>query len=844
MLSYNFAFGFIIKISVLIMKRTVLLSLGFAAALVANASIKESVQMNLPQTAVQQGMKVKDEKKVVAASAVYNQKVVSAGKLVKSFKNMGIYQTEDGKYVRVLNKNNKLNLNNYSKSQAVEAAADASFSENFDGWDGETANWLPTGWSQESKVGSDANVTWGVAEGNYYAVAYDTYALNITAALDLDMETFQPIFPEQDEWCYSPAFTVAAGDYLSFMLNYDPGLTLLNWDEQPAAYVYDAENTNLEVLVSSDNGANWNKIWDAVTDAKTYSDEELYNITGTSPWKGVACDLSAYAGQSVKLAFRFVGSAGNDMMIDNLSVGDVTPVASYTVPSDMFVFSAGEYDSYYPFARLAGAYAKNTFTNNSGMGNTYQWEYYSSEDGALVYSDDKNLSVEYPYGQYPYPVLTSYVGENASEPYEFGMWQNAAGSPASSFWQTGGYAMAMSQTGEITAIYPVVNWERYYNFGSVFFGGLGVNDDDAGYTANFGDEGDELTFDSFASLIMYSGVPYAMDAVYLTIPDASVEGDENANITVSVYRVTAEGTRGELIGSGTCLLSDDLYAADPEAKSKLVPCYFTQKIGALTQQMPLTIDDNVLVCVSADKSLKFNLSFQVTEQTGLSATGWGDGLLYEANYVILEDQNGQLRYYTLSSFGMNPAATGTENWALITGIGMEFSVFYNWMFEESGNYSFVAPVAGGESQAFVINTLLSSDYWTIEGDGLYDWVDYVIDDENGTLTFTATALPSGVTGRSTTITVSTYGASPIKFTIQQGEAGVEAVETSANRVSVVNGNFEVEAAGATSVDVYNVAGQKVASAAIEGTTVVPAQDLAKGLYILKFNDNTAVKVMK
>ena len=82
------------------------------------------------------------------------------------------------------------------------------------------------------------------------------------------------------------------------------------------------------------------------------------------------------------------------------------------------------------------------------------------------------------------------------------------------------------------------------------------------------------------------------------------------------------------------------------------------------------------------------------------------------------------------------------------------------------------------------------------------------------------------------------------MTVQQGQAGVEAVETSANRVSVVNGNFEVEAASATSVDVYNVAGQKVASAAIEGTTVVPAQDLAKGLYILKFNDNTAVKVMK
>ena len=164
------------------MKKTVLLSLGFAAALVTNAGIKDAAVMELPQPVNRQAVEVK-EKKVVAAPAVSNQKVVSAGKLVKSFKNMGIYQTKDGKYVRVLNKNNKLNLNSYSKPKAVEAAADASFSENFDGWDGETANWLPTGWSQESKVGSDANVTWGVAEGNFYAMAYDTYSLNITAAM-------------------------------------------------------------------------------------------------------------------------------------------------------------------------------------------------------------------------------------------------------------------------------------------------------------------------------------------------------------------------------------------------------------------------------------------------------------------------------------------------------------------------------------------------------------------------------------------------------------------------------------------------------------------------------------
>ena len=842
------------------MKRTVLLSLGFAAALVANAGIKDAVMMELPQSANRQAVEFK-EKKVVAAPTVYNQKVVSAGKLVKSFKNMGIYQTKDGKYVRVINKNNKLNLNSYSKPKAVEAAADASFSENFDGWDGETANWLPTGWSQESKVGSDANVTWGVAEGNFYAMAYDGYSLNITAAMDLDPETFAYIFPEQDEWCYSPAFTVAAGDYLSFMLNYDPGFTLLNWDvmQTTAEYVFDSENTNLEVLVSADNGANWTKVWDAVSDAKSMSVEELYSVIGTSPWKGIVCDLSAYAGQSVQLAFRFVGSAGNDMMIDNLSVGEVVPVASYSVPYNMFVNSSGVNSGYYPFARLAPAYTDIEFANESQMAETYEWMYNSPEDGSDIFSEEENLTVNYPYASWLYPTLTATTGSNSSEPYQFGSWINSQGAPASSFWQTGGYIAAGKDD---VMDYPVVNWEAYYLSGLTAFSDMLVNGSDEGYSESFGDpvlddEGnpeldadgnpiyEELHFDSYATLIEAPQAPYALNGVYLNIMVSSVSGDQTKPIRVSVYDLTPEGQRGNLIGSGECYITDNIASDASESNIYVVPCYFTQQIGALTQQVPLTIDSAVLVCLTADEGLSFAPVLSLTTMTGLSATGYGDGLFYDSNYLILSDANNQLGYYSLKSYGSN--AEGV--WRLITSVGMEFDVFYNWLYENTGNYTYEAPATGGDSDAFVMNSLFSSDYWTVEGDGLFDWVDYTIGDFDTStgdteLTFSVQPLPEGVSGRKTAITISTYGAAPVTFGIFQGDAGVSVVETSANRVNVVNGNFEVEAATATAVDVYNVAGQKVASAAIEGTTVVPAQDLAKGMYILKFNDNTAVKVMK
>ena len=80
----------------------------------------------------------------------------------------------------------------------------------------------------------------------------------------------------------------------------------------------------------------------------------------------------------------------------------------------------------------------------------------------------------------------------------------------------------------------------------------------------------------------------------------------------------------------------------------------------------------------------------------------------------------------------------------------------------------------------------------------------------------------------------------------QGEGGVKAVASDAVKVSVAGGNFNIKAnAGVNSVAIYTVAGQLVKKAAlVAGDNVVPASDLAKGVYVLKFNNNYAVKAVK
>ena len=109
--------------------------------------------------------------------------------------------------------------------------------------------------------------------------------------------------------------------------------------------------------------------------------------------------------------------------------------------------------------------------------------------------------------------------------------------------------------------------------------------------------------------------------------------------------------------------------------------------------------------------------------------------------------------------------------------------------------------------------------------------------------FEVEALPAGVEGRACDVVLSYYGASAT-IHITQGNAGVEGVEVSAAKVSNVNGNFVVSCDNATEVSIYNAAGSLVKTAAINGESVIDAQNLANGMYILKFNNNVIVKAVK
>lgn len=144
-----------------------------------------------------------------------------------------------------------------------------------------------------------------------------------------------------------------------------------------------------------------------------------------------------------------------------------------------------------------------------------------------------------------------------------------------------------------------------------------------------------------------------------------------------------------------------------------------------------------------------------------------------------------------------------------------------------------------------------------------DWVTatepLVIEDAQGgwdtyrayVLEFSADALPAGETSRQGVVTVTCPGGVQKSFEIGQGNwtpTSVENVETANASVAVAGDNFQLTYGDEyNAVEVYNVAGAKVASYALPqgGSFEVPAADL-KGVYMVVFQGakNTTVKVVK
>ncbi len=215
-------------------------------------------------------------------------------------------------------------------------------------------------------------------------------------------------------------------------------------------------------------------------------------------------------------------------------------------------------------------------------------------------------------------------------------------------------------------------------------------------------------------------------------------------------------------------------------------------------------------------------------------------------------------YFGVTYDGKNGRTLGIYDCGIFTFTGNDGGEFYLSLVDISTTmyYPYVAVdddvlsfSTEGETKTLEVNSLFTSDYITVSGDGEGDWWSYEVgegDTSTGLIPvdFTVAPLAEGVHKNWAMVNISTPGAGKVVYLIQDDGSSVDSVEAANTSAKVVNGNFEVESANATAVAVYNLAGQKVAEATFEGKAIVAAADLAKGVYVLKFNNNVVVKLAK
>lgn len=508
----------------------------------------------------------------------------------------------------------------------------------------------------------------------------------------------------------------------------------------------------------------------------------------------------------------------------------------YTIPQGNYFLSVAigtnsDFDgSILGSSTVGPAYKDITFKNTSEGFDSFEWTYttFEANEPVELTSTDKDLTVNYPWCFVENPILRS----NGQE-YQFGKFQTSGGEQTSITQYGGSSHDVLPALGLQGGFMGAQNFDPgKFNAG---WGLLpGVNDPDCQRIF-------EQNAVSYGYLIPKPDAPYALGGLVLHF---TADGDLSKSITVNL-RSVEETAQGSVIGEAfaTATLAGSEFMENPVFSSQSADTYLgqvlfkEQGVGGLEKASVLTISDAIYVEVTAPQGLVVS-PFAALEQ------GEVDDAFLSANancFVTLEDG-------TMYPYGVISFSDQEGNSYRVVGSFMAMDLSYSWLKPLDGT-SFEVPVEGG-SKDMKFETYYSTDSWKVtdSANAIGEWLNYEIsfDEESfvGTVSFTVDQLPAEVKDRYSFVTISEPGAS-VQVLVQQGDgSSVEGIDATTTTVRVEGNNFVVNSDSATAVEIYNIAGQKVAAAAVNGETVVPAGNLANGVYVVKFDNNRVVKVLK
>lgn len=448
---------------------------------------------------------------------------------------------------------------------------------------------------------------------------------------------------------------------------------------------------------------------------------------------------------------------------------------------------------------------------NASKQATALWTYgvgdMSKAGGETFTSTDKNLVVNYPMTYSSAPILKVADGQT---------WQ-----PYGVSEKAGNVAGTVNSTGlpsSLSTQHFNVNWTPKTTDGKFAFGS----------DCLAGADGFGIVFDEPA-------VPYYVETARMLIKNVSLKN--GAELTLNVYKINDDGTLGDKIAVGKAG-KDDVKVVGSDICAVTFNFFEEDELGGLSKVS--FYPETALFYEFTGFKDNSNISF--------------DSMCFNWPYV---DDEGTIPTsypaevgYFLSGGKMIPFSALFEDTYSAPVLFVD-ALMGSLSLDKSSNH--FADNGGSLDVAVETNLTIFKDYagkpvqyYAVEND-IPDWLEISVsyDATKGTVfNFKADPLPEGVSGRRADVSFTTVIGGREVFVATQGDASVAGVEATNSKVAVVDGNFVVESDNATSVAVYNLAGQKVAEAAFAGKATVPAADLAKGVYVVKFNDNTVVKVAK
>lgn len=711
------------------------------------------------------------------------------------------------------------------QNKAKYTANDTIFFDSFEGWDGKTLPWLPTSpnnWSTKSNIDNitpyiSAGMcpTWTLYEGDGYYVPYatDKYQFLVCMFADevMGADGVTPIAPapKQDEWLVSPTINNISGtNYLSFDINYSAWHTHFFIEGKDTIYDPKRVAYDVEVLVTTNTRtASYDpEKYTSVYKLSTEVDKELVNVDMNNEdevakllymkWRHVQIPLKDFEGNNIRIALRYTGTKGGNVLIDALRVSDLLPVALFDKPEGSFYFGHSDQAILLTTkVALMPAYRESVWTNYSNADVlSNEWRYNVNGTSGTSNDYDLLMPASAPTALVEWPTLQVDAGRR-SDVYKGG---------ENTYVKNGGDASVYLNETIGTVNFNVGNFDptKLTWFGPVGSDGSAFGTGGGAFWSSVSDgaynnvNGIANVFDAPTSPYVFNHVAQAFDDFF----------DLGATLACTVYKATD-------LGNGQLRIEDEVIAQTTSFEDVAINSGGHMVIFNFTDVLEI----NSPIAISIDGLDDMNL---------ISAKPLAQALNHDSEkgygFVLLRTAKGGITWVEIAN--AMKQNDGAGNMAMSFCMGMNAS--FPYIHSNDGDVFAVAD--NGGTKAFDIET-----YWNPNGAGEGavnpKWNVTCSDswfkaetkvneaDHKVSVNVTADALPNGVEGRAGTVKITALGCSET-ITIVQGNA-ITAIES-------LNANSGI-AEGA-----YTLSGQRINSA-----------DAKNGIFIVKKNGKF-IKVIK